>query len=276
MKYKVGDKVRIVRDTIFNDKYHVGDVCEVKRIDSNGLIELAMAGGGGQYVSPGNYGYIEKVEENTMKYKVGGKAVVREWDDMAKEYGVDSDGVIKNGFVRSMRKYCGKTVTIIGAEISHYYVDDDYWLFTDEMLKPAADTTLIIEHHGRTTVAHIGKTYGVARCNPDDKYDAMTGDILAVQRLYAKKKIIGTNTGKCYGIVGIPSPFKDVNGNPLKVGDCVNVNGHHRSFIACNEEYGFFVMGWGLSGENFNFPLRKVDDYDHEYYPNFKVIPCQQ
>jgi hypothetical protein len=52
-----------------------------------------------------------------------------------------------------------------------------------ESLKPQ----LIIEHHGRTTVARIGKTYGVARCNPDDKYDAMTGDILAVQRLYAKK-----------------------------------------------------------------------------------------
>ena len=214
-----------------------------------------------------------------MKYKVGDKVKVREWDDMAKEFGVYGDGflvVLSNScFFRLMRKYCGKTMTIRAVKGDYYLIGDDkdWWHFTDEMFESPC---LIIEHHGRTTVAHIGKRYGVTRCNPSDEYDAMTGDILAVRRLYAKKKIIGTNTGKCYGIVGIPSPFKDVNGNPLKVGDCVNVNGHHRSFIACNEEYGFFVMGWGLSGENFNFPLRKVDDYDHEYYPNFKVIPCQQ
>ena len=63
MKYKVKDKVRIVIDTIFCDEYHVGDVCEVKSIDSDGLIELTMADGGSQYVSPGNYDCIEKVEE---------------------------------------------------------------------------------------------------------------------------------------------------------------------------------------------------------------------
>ena len=214
-----------------------------------------------------------------MKYKVGDKVKVREWDDMAKEFSVYGNGDIRGigvyFFAKSMKKLCGKTVTIKKVHAYGYEINEinDAYSFTDEMFESPC---LIIEHHGRTTVAHIGKRYGVARCNPSDEYDAMTGDILAVRRLYAKKKIIGTNTGKCYGIVGIPSPFKDVNGNPLKVGDCVNANGHHRSFIACNEEYGFFVMGWGLSGENFNFPLRKVDDYDHEYYPNFKVIPCQQ
>ena len=219
----------------------------------------------------------------TMKYKVGDKAVVREWDDMAKEFGVYGGGfivVLSSGcFVASMRKYCGKTVTIKAAYDDYYLIEGDntQWHFTNEMF--VAHPQLIIEHHGRTTVAHIGKTYGVARCNPDDEYDAMTGDIIAVQRLYAKvmpKKIIGIRNKECYGIIGAPSPFKDVDGNPLKVGDCVNVNGYHRTFIACNEEHGFFVMGWGLSGENFNLPLRKVDDYDHEYYPNFKVIPCQQ
>ena len=274
MEFKVKDKVRIVRDTIFNDKYRVGDVCEVKSIDSDGFIGLTMADGDVQYALPGKYDCIEKVEENTMKYKVGDKAVVREWDDMAKEYGVDGNGAIENGFVRSMRKYCGKTVTITGAEINHYHVDDDYWNFTDEMFKPAADTTLIIEHHGRTTVAHIGKTYGVARCNPDDKYDAMTEDILAVQRLYAKKapkkKIMFYN--ECIGIVGEPSPFKDVNGKPLKVGDCVDDGTHHNSFIAHDGEYGFYVMGWGVDGENFDEPLRKVDDYDHEYFSTPKVV----
>lgn len=287
MEFKVKDKVRIVRDTIFNDKYYVGDVCEVKSIDSDGLIELAMADGGVQCVFPRSYGYIEKVEENTMKYKVGDKAIVREWDDMAKEYSVDDDGEIELSnewcFAEDMKKFCGKTVTITGitreGDDPCYEIDGgNYWHFTDEMLEPAADTTLIIEHYGRTTVAHIGKTYGVARCNPDDKYDAMTGDILAVQRLYAKKtpkkKIMLYN--KCIGIVGEPSPFKDVDGKPLRVGDCVDDGTPNYSFIAHDGEYGFYVMGWGSDGESLNKPLRKVDDYDHEYFPNTKVIPCQQ
>ena len=128
-----------------------------------------------------------------MKYKVGDKVKVREWDDMAKEFGVYGDGfvvVLSNGcFFRPMCKYCGKTMTIRAVH-GHYYLigdDEDWWHFTDEMFE---QSQLIIEHHGRTTVAHIGKTYGVARCNPSDKYDAMTGDILAVQRLYAKVRTI--------------------------------------------------------------------------------------
>ena len=216
-----------------------------------------------------------------MKYKVGDKVKVREWDDMAKEFGVYGDGfvvVLSNGcFFRPMCKYCGKTMTIRAANGDYYLIgdDEDWWHFTDEMLE---QTQLIIEHHGRTTVAHIGKHYGVARCNPDDKYDAMTGDILAVQRLYAKKapkkKIMYRD--ECLGIVGEPSPFKDVNGKPLKVGDCVDDGTRHHSFIAHSGRYGFFVMGWGVNGKHLNKPLRKVDDYDHEYFPYIKVIPCQQ
>ena len=217
-----------------------------------------------------------------MKYKVGDKVKVREWDDMAKEFGVYGGGfvvVLSGGcFVAPMREYCGKTVTIKAAYDDYYLIEGDntQWHFTDEMF--VAQPQLIIEHHGRTTVAHIGKTYGVARCNPDDKYDAMTGDILAVQRLYAKKapkkKIMLDN--KCVGIVGEPSPFKDVNGKPLKVGDCVDNGTPHNSFIAHDGRHGFYVMGWGVDGEHLNKSLRKVDDYDHEYLPDFKVIPCQQ
>ena len=209
-----------------------------------------------------------------MKYKVGDTVRVRKWDDMAKEYGACS-AFIANGFIAPMRKYCGKTATIMAIQGNYYFINDDdrNWRFTDEMF---AQPQLIIEHHGRTTVAHIGKTYGVARCNPDDKYDAMTGDILAVQRLYAKKapkkKIINTNSGMCYGIIGEPSPFKDINGKPLKVGDCVDDGTPHNSFIAHDGKFGFYVMGWGVDGEHLDKPLRKVDDYDHEFFPSFKVV----
>ena len=213
-----------------------------------------------------------------MRYKVGDKVKVREWGDMAKEFGVYGDGfvvVLSDGcFFRPMCKYCGKTMTIKAVNGDYYLIgdDEDWWHFTDEMF--VAQPQLTIEHHGRTTVAHIGKTYGVARCNPDDKYDAMTGDILAVQRLYAKKapkkKIMLYN--RCIGIVGEPSPFKDVDGKPLRVGDCVDDGTPHDSFIAHDGMFGFYVMGWGSDRESLNKPLRKVDDYDHEYFPTPKVV----
>ena len=218
-----------------------------------------------------------------MKYKVGDKVRVREWGDMAKEFGVYGDGfvvVLSDGcFFRPMRKYCGKTVTITRAEINHYHVDDDYWHFTDEMFKPAADTTLIIEHHGHTTVAHIGKTYGVARCNPDDKYDAMTGDILAVQRLYAKKapkkKIIVSHGRTTYGVIGTPTVYRDTNaGKTLNIGDCVDVVWGRamtiHSFMA-NDGEDFVIGLKGLPQEDF-VKIVKVDGDKAIRDRGFKVV----
>ena len=64
-----------------------------------------------------------------MKYKVGDKVRVREWDDMAKEFGVYGDGffvVLSNGcFFRQMRKYCGKTMTIRAVNGDYYLISDD-------------------------------------------------------------------------------------------------------------------------------------------------------
>ena len=49
-----------------------------------------------------------------MKFKVGDRVRIRQWDDMEKEFGLDSGGFIKcNGsFLRSMRVLCGKEFVI--------------------------------------------------------------------------------------------------------------------------------------------------------------------
>lgn len=214
-----------------------------------------------------------------MKHKVGDKVKIRKWDDMAREYGVCNDKYIRTPnkiyFNKYMRGYCGKTLTIIKVDNRGYRCKNITWHFTDAMFE---EPRLIIEHHGRTTIAHIGKKYGVARCNPNDEYDAMTGDILALQRLYGEKKIekkIIDGIGHCYGIVGTLSPFKDVNGKTLCVGDCVDVKGYPASFIAYENEYGFYVMGWASKRDRLDIPLRKVKDYDHGYFiTDFKIVPC--
>lgn len=47
-------------------------------------------------------------------FKVGDKIRIRQWDDMAKEFGIDKNGDIKalSGFIQEMRPLCGKKAKI--------------------------------------------------------------------------------------------------------------------------------------------------------------------
>ena len=77
MKFKVGDKVRIKGDGIFDStRYHVGDTAVITGIE-HGICMLSMKNGGKQEV--GVYyadEYIEKVEECAMKFKVGDRVSI--------------------------------------------------------------------------------------------------------------------------------------------------------------------------------------------------------
>lgn len=73
-----------------------------------------------------------------MKHKVGDIVTIREWDDMAEEFGLDGDrDIIISGpviyFSKEMRKCCGKTKKIIKRDEEGYTVDDEGWRFSDEM-----------------------------------------------------------------------------------------------------------------------------------------------
>lgn len=70
-----------------------------------------------------------------MKLKVGDKARVKQWDDMAKEG--------KLAFVNDMKNLCGTEVTISGVFNSVYRVTEADWLFNDEMLEPIEDYPLM-------------------------------------------------------------------------------------------------------------------------------------
>lgn len=64
-------------------------------------------------------------------YNVGDRVTIRQWDDMAAEFGLDVYGDIKVPkayFTEPMRKYCGKTFTIV--HINHYLPPDfDFYYF---------------------------------------------------------------------------------------------------------------------------------------------------
>lgn len=59
-------------------------------------------------------------------FKVGDKVRIRQWDDMAKEFGIDKNGDIKAsaGFIQEMRPLCGKKAKIGEIDGNHVFLED--------------------------------------------------------------------------------------------------------------------------------------------------------
>lgn len=80
-----------------------------------------------------------------MRYKVGDKVRVRQWDDMAKEFYVNDGGnIFVDGyyFVNKMKQFCGKVYKVcrtnLYGENSYLLNSEDEiidWLFTEGMLE---------------------------------------------------------------------------------------------------------------------------------------------
>lgn len=86
----------------------------------------------------------EEKKHHTIKkarYEVGDRVLVKEWDDMASEYGIDEDGDIKTGapfFVKDMKKYCGKVMTVSFVRSDKVFqLGDNGWSFTNDMIEGA-------------------------------------------------------------------------------------------------------------------------------------------
>lgn len=76
-----------------------------------------------------------------MRYKVGDKVRVRDWDDMVKEFGICGENITIPGcyFVELMKKYCNCIVTISELSINGKYLvkeDENVFYWCDEMFEP--------------------------------------------------------------------------------------------------------------------------------------------
>ena len=112
-------------------------------------------------------------EEHT--FEVGDRVVVRDWDDMQKKRGLDSDGDIIGGFVRKMKHLCGRTATVISCNdsgnIDVIFDDksgDVIWYFRDWMFKPLVKEDAVTKFKAGDLVTlkggfEINKTYGGIR-----------------------------------------------------------------------------------------------------------------
>lgn len=86
------------------------------------------------------------------QYKVGDVVQIRQWDDMAKEFGItDYYGSIRCPhyyFTKGMKKYCGKKlrISIIGKSINgeYYFLNNgNSWYFTSDMFEKGTLLILI-------------------------------------------------------------------------------------------------------------------------------------
>ena len=76
-------------------------------------------------------------------YNVGDKVTIRQWDDMAAEFGLDEYGDIKvpNFFTMYMKKYCGQTFPIVhvnrytSPKFDSYFLDGIPAAFTSHMFE---------------------------------------------------------------------------------------------------------------------------------------------
>lgn len=90
---------------------------------------------------------VEAYTDDDRNFKVGDMVVVRDWGDMAKEYGVKNNGISPNGcatrFTTIMKHLCGRTATITDAYDDYVRVEfddksgDTDWYFRRWMFNPS-------------------------------------------------------------------------------------------------------------------------------------------
>lgn len=158
MKHKVGDKVRVKQ---------LEDINKIFEIDENDSIGMPFLRSYEPYcgniykvkVISGCHYYLENedgqslggffteemvedINESSMRYKVGDKVRVRQWEDMVKEFGVDEFGDINTTgtyFLTKMKEFCGGVYEIRSVLGKSYWLKDGdesiEWYFTDDMLE---------------------------------------------------------------------------------------------------------------------------------------------
>ena len=83
-------------------------------------------------------------------YNVGDEVTIRQWDDMAAEFGLDGFGDINvsKTFTESMKQYCGQTLPIVYVRhhapptFDSYYLDGSSKIFSSPMFEQSCPTVV--------------------------------------------------------------------------------------------------------------------------------------
>ena len=82
-----------------------------------------------------------------MKYKVGDKVRVRQWEDLKSQYETDEYGEINVGviFIEDMKNFCGKELVIEGFNYEGYAYESNGWSWQDWMFEDVETKTIRID-----------------------------------------------------------------------------------------------------------------------------------
>lgn len=158
------------------------------------------------------------------RYEVGDKVLIRDWDDMAKEFGLDSEGDIRSRciFVQFMKRYCNQICTI--KEITDF-----------------GNYTMLGDHSARGWAFSNDTIVGKVVEESEKPVDEFTPHLLLEKY------------DTYYGTIGGKTFLVDVIGRPLRIGDTVDLynsrNELRGEFPIVFGTGGAFVMG--LKSENF-------------------------
>lgn len=97
-----------------------------------------------------------------MKYGIGQKVKVKDFSELVKEFGVESNGNIIIGnyyFVRQMKVYCGEEYRIKNTYADGTYEldlqDGEEWFFSEEMLEEINKVDVIKKYEEHLKTAKI-------------------------------------------------------------------------------------------------------------------------
>lgn len=205
-----------------------------------------------------------------MKFNVGDRVQFKTWEEMEKEFGGNPDKkyiISPFAFNRPMAHLCGTFATIERIKGKHIYLKDFTakgdigWAYYTDMLKHANTDKyeLHIMSDGKKTTAVYKKngelvSRSEANLHPDDDFNFKTGAQIAFDRAFQpepenkepeKSLRLFSFSGKCYGTVGHPTKYTDINHRPLFVGDIVEIKNAPISpmHFVCEDEDGAFIDG---------------------------------
>lgn len=132
------------------------------------------------------------------KFKVGDRVRIRQWNDMEREFGLRQFGDIacRYGFTKPMIPLCGRAATItdidgdkVKLKFDNPLLNTAFWNYSTGMIEHLISEEITIKRYGNKVVAKWGKRVGVAKCNPEDKFDFATGALLAFDRLFKSENV---------------------------------------------------------------------------------------
>ena len=176
----------------------------------------------------------KKHTDADRNFKVGDRVVVREWDDMANEYGTEN-GIriphdLETSFLINMRHLCGRTATVTGVRDDYVFVDfddksgDTDWYYKKWMFIPVDDAPArddVIREGDTVKVVNVGLNYS--------SYPQWVGEHISDPYMAARYCYGSPDTSKKYKVIKIAE--HENNGEMLAFIEECDGLGHNRCYL---------------------------------------------